>query len=145
MPPHPPSPAVERPASETPEQWTYVRRKRAKGTRRNLDNRGAVPPAPRPSLRSPSAIAAEYHRIRSAWAAPPSPCCLALAALAAKSAQCCGPVSRAVCLGIGTFDPPDGGWEAKRRTYLQLIAFLVMVDELGQTNCSIPIPIPQPG
>ncbi|KND91756.1 hypothetical protein TOPH_03898 [Tolypocladium ophioglossoides CBS 100239] len=36
----------------------------------------------------------------------------------------------AVCLGIGTFDPADGSGEARRRTYVQLIAFLVMVDEL---------------
>lgn len=35
-----------------------------------------------------------------------------------------------MCLGIGTFDPPDGAWEAKRRTYTQLLAFEAIVDEL---------------
>ncbi|KAK5999237.1 hypothetical protein PT974_01629 [Cladobotryum mycophilum] len=43
------------------------------------------------------------------------------------------PVTRAICLGIGSFDPPDGGWEAKRKTYIQLIAFLIMVEELEKS------------
>ncbi|UNI22243.1 hypothetical protein JDV02_008147 [Purpureocillium takamizusanense] len=55
------------------------------------------------------------------------------------------PVTKAVCLGIGTFDPPDGGWEAKRRTFLQLIAFLILVEELERlTRTSIPCIFQEP-
>lgn len=74
-------------------------------------------------------IAAEYRGIYSWW--KDSPCCAALRGLMAANARRSPPISRALCLGIGTFDPLDGGWEAKRRTFLQLIAFLVMVEELG--------------
>lgn len=41
------------------------------------------------------------------------------------------PVRKAVCLGIGTFGPDDGSWEVKRRTHVQLAAFLAMVELLG--------------
>ncbi|KPM34490.1 hypothetical protein AK830_g12085, partial [Neonectria ditissima] len=40
-------------------------------------------------------------------------------------------VSRAVNLGVGTFDPVDGARDAKRCSQVQLLAFLVVVDELG--------------
>ena len=46
-------------------------------------------------------------------------------------------VSKAVCLGIGTFDPPDGGWDTKRRTYIQLSAFVVLVQSLGSYRPSL--------
>lgn len=39
-------------------------------------------------------------------------------------------VSRAVCLGIGSFDPEDGAWEVKRRAHIQLAAFLTIVTTL---------------
>lgn len=77
-------------------------------------------------LRPPTDIYAEYQRIRSQWET--SRAALKLREIVLQQNV---PISCAICLGIGTFDPPDGGWETKRRTYLQLIAFLIMVDELG--------------
>ncbi|KAL2758331.1 hypothetical protein ACRALDRAFT_1068689 [Sodiomyces alcalophilus JCM 7366] len=44
------------------------------------------------------------------------------------------PVRKAVCLGIGTFDPDDGSWEVKRRAHVQLAAFLAMVDLLAELS-----------
>ncbi|KAL7948090.1 hypothetical protein V8C42DRAFT_274537 [Trichoderma barbatum] len=40
------------------------------------------------------------------------------------------PVTSAVCLGIGSFDPPDGNWLLKRRAHVQLIALHLMVELL---------------
>lgn len=132
------------PTSQEPvEAWTLVARKKSRTgrSRRPVPPEDPLPPPPPPSsLRSPSAIAAEYRRIRSAWDAPSSACCAAVRALAATSVAAAGACPRrAVCLGIGSFDPPDGAWAAKRRTYLQLIAFLVMVDELGPLTPLAPL------
>ncbi|KAH6697344.1 hypothetical protein F5X68DRAFT_272311 [Plectosphaerella plurivora] len=53
-------------------------------------------------------------------------------------------VRKAVCLGIGTFDPDHGGWDAKRRTYTQLLAFLDMVKHLSQSSDPIPCIFQEP-
>jgi len=45
-------------------------------------------------------------------------------------------ISNAVCLGHGTFDPERAGWEAKRMSLVQFLAFETMVEQLG--NASIP-------
>ncbi|KFH41585.1 hypothetical protein ACRE_076920 [Hapsidospora chrysogenum ATCC 11550] len=91
----------------------------------------AVQHTPKPlrqdTLRSPEDIAAEYHRVRSRW--EDDAACQELRRRVQEDDI--PSVSRAVCLGIGTFDPPDGGWETKRRTFVQLIAFLVLVESLG--------------
>lgn len=41
-----------------------------------------------------------------------------------------GPVRKAVCLGIGSFDPENGSWHAKERAHIQLAAFLLIVEEI---------------
>ncbi|RFU81107.1 srr1 domain-containing [Trichoderma arundinaceum] len=40
------------------------------------------------------------------------------------------PITKAICLGIGTFDPSDGSLAIKQKAHKQLAAFLVMVEEL---------------
>jgi hypothetical protein len=42
-------------------------------------------------------------------------------------------ISKAMCIGHGTFDPEDGRWEARRASWIQYIAFTVMVEELGNS------------
>ncbi|POR31945.1 Uncharacterized protein TPAR_07853 [Tolypocladium paradoxum] len=124
------------------DEWTFVRPKKP---RRNNPPRPSQTPSPATSRppartappRSVSDIAAEYRALRSAWES--SPACRAVRALVAAHAAA-APVTQAVCLGIGTFDPADGGWEARRRTYLQLIAFLVMVDELDKKTGGSKLP-----
>ena len=120
--------------SVTEDEWTFVkpRRSRRHHPPRVSHGPSSTSPAPAPRagpLRPVADIAAEYRTLRAAWES--SPACLALRALVAAHAAAAAPVTQAVCLGIGTFDPADGGWDARRRTYVQLVAFLVMVDELG--------------
>lgn len=56
---------------------------------------------------------------------------MSLRKLIASQGDVLAPVKKAICLGIGSFDPEDGSWDSKRRTYHQCIAFLAMVEELG--------------
>lgn len=128
------SPGPE-PEAHGDDEWTFVkpRRSRRSNPPGRADTSSPAPPTPARRTGPPRPvrdIAAEYRALRAAW--EPSPACRSLRALvAARAAAAAAPVTQAVCLGIGTFDPADGGWEARRRTYVQLIAFLVMVDELG--------------
>jgi hypothetical protein len=90
--------------------------------------------------KSPEELASEYHRIRTQWNAsePGARLRKLLAESISRPESVSGSVSestsvsRAVCLGIGSFDPPDGAWEPKRRAFVQLVAFLVIVDALGE-------------
>jgi hypothetical protein len=90
--------------------------------------------------KSPEELASEYHRIRTQWNAsePGARLRKLLAESISRHESVSGSVSestsvsRAVCLGIGSFDPPDGAWEPKRRAFVQLVAFLVIVDALGE-------------
>jgi hypothetical protein len=128
-----PQPMTQR-AHQGDDGWTRVpakSRRRGGKAQATTANRhhgtvGVVPPRTE-NLRSADDIASEYRRIRSQWETED----------AAQALRCLvtdyGPheVSKAMCLGIGTFDPPDGGWDTKRRTYVQLIAFLLLVEALG--------------
>lgn len=42
------------------------------------------------------------------------------------------PVRKAVCLGIGSFDPENGSWSVKEKAHVQLAAFLLIVEEIGE-------------
>lgn len=117
-------------SSQDSDGWTRVP---AKGRRRGGRSRpsaapvaiGHSPGLPRTeNLRSASDIADEYRRIRAQWETTEA------SQILRRFVTDHGPasVSTAVCLGIGTFDPPDGGWDTKRRTYVQLIAFLLVVE-----------------
>ncbi|KAL6857380.1 hypothetical protein J3F83DRAFT_717994 [Trichoderma novae-zelandiae] len=44
------------------------------------------------------------------------------------------PVTQIVCFGIGCFDHPDGNWQAKRASYCQLAALLLIAAELEKTR-----------
>jgi hypothetical protein len=40
------------------------------------------------------------------------------------------PIRKAICLGIGSFDPPNGSWVSKERAHLQLAAFFAILDAI---------------
>ncbi|PON29096.1 hypothetical protein TGAM01_v202204 [Trichoderma gamsii] len=40
------------------------------------------------------------------------------------------PITKAICLGIGSFDPDNGSWITKERTHMQFAAFSIILDEL---------------
>lgn len=132
-----PQPEPQRGVQQDDEGWTRVlaksRRRGGKPHPVPVDRHHGAEQSPQPrteNLRSADDIASEYRRIRSQWETEDA--AQALRRLVTDH----GPrgVSRAVCLGIGTFDPPDGGWDTKRRTYVQLIAFLLLVEALGKES-----------
>lgn len=121
------------------EQWTKVQRKSRRGAKahaqvasRPRQKAGAVEPVPGPrqaaaSDLSPKAIQDQHSRIREQWI--DSDCRRKLDDIITSKADP-ALVSQAVCFGIGTFDPEDGAWEVKRRTHVQLAAFLHIVSLL---------------
>ncbi|KAI0010833.1 hypothetical protein F4779DRAFT_276169 [Xylariaceae sp. FL0662B] len=116
-------------------EWTKVRRK----SRRipGPSNRHNVPsshphhppiPIPRTLSLSVSDIEKDYARTREQWTA--SSCHQQLKALLVSRGSP-SPISQAICLGLGSFDPDDGAWEAKRRAHVQLAAFLSITEHLS--------------
>lgn len=144
--------------------WTTMQPTNRRGRRARKPPLRAADASPRAGARpepprSVASIEAEYRAIRAAF--EQTPCCAALRALASRIARAgeavdkaarrrarapAGPsVRQAICLGIGTFDPVDAGWEAKRRTFVQLVAFLVLVQELGMPLPRRPLGLSPPG
>ncbi|KAJ6780168.1 hypothetical protein PWT90_01984 [Aphanocladium album] len=116
------------------EGWTHVKRK----SRRNAPSRSqpgessSVPDtfAPRTTgvLRPPEALRQDYDKIRTQWRE--SAAHQALIKLVNDHGKGLR-MKKAVCLGIGTFDPEDGAWETKRAAYVQLCALETLVSQLA--------------
>ncbi|KAI1505849.1 hypothetical protein F5X99DRAFT_366319 [Biscogniauxia marginata] len=115
------------------DEWTRVRRKgrRSGGHSHPWSSpsaRGAattaMPSTPGLSLRE---VQDDHQRIADQWKS--SVCCRQLDELIA-SRPIQHPVSEAICLGLGSFDPADGAWEVKRRAHVQLAAFLSIVEQI---------------
>lgn len=130
--------AADLPDTDKPKQegWTHVKSKSR--FRRN---------APRPSPKLPGAsskpdeprihksvadITTEYDSFKTRWR--DTACHTKLRELVETNAPKHRTVRKAVCLGVGTFDPEDGGWDAKRRTYIQLDGFLTVVEVLCMSS-----------
>lgn len=123
-------------------QWTRIIRKGKKLGRKQQQHQPQSqphhPPAagpaenfqpnPSPQL-SADDIDTAHHKIASKWRT--SEAHEKLRALIKANASSHVSISRAVCLGLGAFDPDDGSWLAQRRSHIQLAAFLTMVRELG--------------
>lgn len=122
-------------------EWTQVTSKSRRSGRRTAP----LPVVPRTSdLRPAADLAADHRRLRARW--EDDECCRRLRHLLSTHASRIKSVSRAVNLGVGTFDPADGSWEAKRSSHVQLIAFLVIVEELekvtgGKIECIFQDPV----
>lgn len=123
-------------------QWTRVSRK-GKGKRSNRQTKSveAPPPvagAPEHFLPNPTPqlsiqdIRANHGKIATKWrsTAGYSKLCEIIKANAASHA----PITRAICLGLGAFDPEDGSWVAQRRSHIQMAAFLAIVGTLNEVN-----------
>lgn len=128
---------------DDPAQWTRIRRKGKKLDRRQQpapprSQSQPSPPAagpaenfqpnPSPQL-SADDIRAAHDKIAARWRA--SDARDKLHRLVESHAASHRAVQRAVCLGLGAFDPDDGSWLAQRRSHIQLAAFLTMVETLG--------------
>lgn len=115
--------------------WTHVKPKTHRGgsKARQLKNARILDDILRQhtqaqSLSSPEKIDSDYRRVRDSYEKERA--CELLKRLAKE--HCHVPIQKAVCLGIGTFDPADGSWDAKRRTLVQLSAFHIMVETIGE-------------
>lgn len=120
-------------------EWTRVARK-GKG---NKSGRAYVPPRPPPPAAgapdnfrpnpaprlSPQDIEADHQKIAAQWRATDS--YATLRETVRSNAASHAPITRAICLGLGPFDPEDGSWTAQRRSHTQLAAFLAVVQVLG--------------
>lgn len=128
-------------AATDTDSWTFVKPKSRK--RKGKQASSKPPPGAQTSselpavfkprttnLRSIEDISAEHRAVRAEWLE--SECCNKLRELVKNHASAKAPVSKAICLGVGTFDPEDGAWAQKRISFHQLIAFTVMVEELGE-------------
>ncbi|EXF75623.1 hypothetical protein CFIO01_10385 [Colletotrichum fioriniae PJ7] len=116
------------------DEWIHVKsksRSRRSAPKPPVKGPGAIskPAEPR-SHKSVIDITAEYHSFKSKWRE--TICCLSLKKLVRDNFEGHRRVRKAVCLGVGTFDPEDGGWDAKRRSYIQLDAFLTVVEVLSE-------------
>lgn len=128
------------------EAWTFVKPRSRKSKKNNTKGNGSTPqpppgaqtsaeasPSVKPrtsNLRSVDEIEKEFDKVRAEWL--DSKCCTELRDLVRKQSLGKGTISKAICLGVGTFDPEDGAWAQKRISYHQLIAFTVIVEELGE-------------
>jgi hypothetical protein len=80
-----------------------------------------------PSL-SLEQIKQNHARFADQWKSSPS--CHRLQELLVSHTTSTSKVTKAICFGIGTFDPADGSWEQKRKAHVQLAAFLTIVEHV---------------
>ncbi|KAI0450001.1 hypothetical protein F5B21DRAFT_492478 [Xylaria acuta] len=112
---------------EDPDAWVKVRRK--KGRRRANEaavtrfSRGSSPEEPTISL---DRVKQDHDHFASEWKSSPDYAKLQ----ELLSRHTAGRVTKAVCFGLGTFDPPDGQRQWKRSSHIQLTAFLAIVEHL---------------
>ncbi|KAL1844898.1 hypothetical protein VTK73DRAFT_1545 [Phialemonium thermophilum] len=94
-----------------------------------------TPPNPSPQL-TLEQIARRHDRISTEWRA--GACCAQLRSLVEKSLPSHVRLTRAVCLGIGSFEPVESVPMVARVAHVQLEAFRVMA-ELLEAHCGAPV------
>lgn len=129
-------------APDGEESWTFVSSKR----HRQSGKRKPRPLASHPdasvsqSQPAPTRVSAQltveeierdYKKFSEQWNQSGS--CRQLEGLASsRSAQT--RVTKAICVGLGSFDPEDGSWQVKRRSHIQLAAFVTLVQSLEKLH-----------
>lgn len=120
---------------DDPSQWTRIVRKGKKLGRKEEGLRLPVggPPENFHPNGSPQLtvddIKANHHKVASKWRA--TKCYENLQSVIGDKSNSHEKVTRAICLGLGAFDPEDASWSAQRRSHIQLAAFLAMVEALS--------------
>ncbi|KAF6818653.1 hypothetical protein CPLU01_13274 [Colletotrichum plurivorum] len=129
------------------EEWTFVKsksrfRRRPPRVPTPATTTASKTDEPR-TYKSTADITAEYETFKTRWRE--TPCHAKIRELVRQNAGTHRRVRRAVCLGVGTFDPEDGGWDAKRRSHIQLDGFLTVVEVLSEIySDSIPCSFQEP-
>lgn len=122
---------------DDPSQWTRISRKGKKLRRQEEVLRLPVggPPENFHPNGSPQLtiddIKANHDKVASKWRA--TQCYEQLCSIIRDKSASHENITRAVCLGLGAFDPEDSSWTAQRRSHIQLAAFLAMVEALSQS------------
>lgn len=120
---------------DDPSQWTRIVRKGKKLGRKEEVLRLPVggPPENFHPNGSPQLtvddIKAGHHEVASKWRE--TKCYGQLCNIIKEKSASHEKITRAVCLGLGAFDPEDGSWSAQRRSHIQLAAFLAMLEALS--------------
>ncbi|KAI0130390.1 hypothetical protein BJ170DRAFT_681842 [Xylariales sp. AK1849] len=78
---------------------------------------------------SVSEIQSDHARFSQQWTTSAS--CRQLKGVL-MSRTCQPTPSKAICFGLGSFDPEDGSWHVKRRSHVQLAAFMTLVECLNK-------------
>lgn len=116
--------------------WTFVTRKSRSSKRGTPKPPGAPSDASenklpdafdKPTL---DAVTTEYLRVRATF--ENEVCAKHIRKLVAAKVTPNVRISNAINMGIGQFGPYDNTVESRRSTYVQLIAFLIMVEEMGE-------------
>lgn len=136
---------VEQQEAAAPSEWTRVTRKgkRNKSQRQAKSADAGLPPPPPPVAGAPEnfqpnsapqlsvqEIRADHDTIAAKWRGTAG--YAQLCEVVKKNASSHAPITRAICLGLGAFDPQDGSWLAQRRSHVQMAAFLAIVDILSE-------------
>ncbi|KAI0521668.1 hypothetical protein F5B22DRAFT_546273 [Xylaria bambusicola] len=121
---------------EPPEVWVKVHRRKGRRCQKKPTLTVSVPSTllPSPASLSLEQVKQDYDRIAGQWKSSSSFTQLQ-DLLSSYAASVNVNVATAICFGLGTFDPPDGAWEQKRKAHIQLAAFLSIVEHL-QTQAS---------
>ncbi|ORY55698.1 uncharacterized protein BCR38DRAFT_414872 [Pseudomassariella vexata] len=130
------STSIDQPTGEQ-EAWTFVSSKRTNGAKKKAATQLRRPPSvplrqgTESSGLSVAQVQSDHERIKKQWLESSS--YRRLKELMAS--QCLyPPVAKAICLGLGSFDPADGSWQSKRRAHVQFAAFVTMVESLREQS-----------
>lgn len=127
--------ASDKQEEDDPSQWTRIARKGKKLRRQEEVLRLPVggPPENFHPNGSPQLtvddIKANHDRVASKWRS--TKCHDQLCSTIKDKSVSHEKITRAICLGLGAFDPEDSSWTAQRRSHIQLAAFLAMVETLS--------------
>ncbi|KAI0204053.1 hypothetical protein F4808DRAFT_414604 [Astrocystis sublimbata] len=115
------------------DSWTKVRRGKGRRPASNapteLLSNGTVSP---PAL-SLDQVKQEHARYAAEWKSSPAHAKL-LELLSAHVAGRGSSVTKAVCFGLGSVNPPGNEWHWKRNSHTQLVAFLAIIEFLQKTS-----------
>ncbi|KAJ2990319.1 hypothetical protein NUW58_g3009 [Xylaria curta] len=128
------------PEPQETETWVKVHRRKGRSSTKKAAPMGLVQsrePAPGiPSL-TLEQVKRDHGNLAEQWKSSPSYRQLQ-ELLSLHTASTGISVTKAICFGLGTFDPPDGAWQQKRNAHVQLAAFLAIVEHLqGKTGNQI--------
>ncbi|KAI8631598.1 hypothetical protein F5Y19DRAFT_399518 [Xylariaceae sp. FL1651] len=118
-----------RPSKPQDNGWVRVRRRKGRPLPAPAQADNSLSSVPIPSIPSLSLeqVKQDHERFARQWKSSPSNFQLQELLFAPIAS---GAVTKAICFGLGTFDPADGAWEQKRKTHVQLAAFLTIVEHI---------------